>query len=660
MATMVGRDRELAAVLGCLAGTDVALTLVLGEAGIGKSRLVHEAVGASPDRLSLIGGCLPMSHALPLLPVIDALDSRDPDVRRTLTRATRALPESLRPHVAGVMPRTLPEEIQPAAEVRREQLFVATEALLSRVADDRPVTLVVEDVHWADPDTLDLLTYLAGTRRGKNLHLLVTCRTGEVEMSERVVEWLDTQRRSADVHELRLQPLVAADVRRLVADLRATDGAAAGGLAGTVFTRGGGNPFFTEQLVASAENGERLPDRLAKLLTARVRATSSPAQEAVTALAVLGRPVPLSALRLVTLQDEETCLAAVHELVAGSLVTREASGLRPRHALLSEALLAEQSGFPASYHRRVATALESLDDPSTTPEIAEHLRQAGDEAGELRMTQRAAQRAWDLGAYADAAHWYRRTIELHTRNPGEPLLLVEPEVVRRLLRALDLSGARRQATELAERALLDFADWPDPMPRLGLLTLCAHLVSVEDVARGLRILEDLLPQYAALPPSGDHAYVLNRLAAMHHVGGDAQNGLTFAERALELSRAAGDVERESAALARMSGCNFRLGNRPEAERLIEMALLVAERSEDGESLLRMRIAESDLRLKCAEYEAAASAARRGIEIADQKGARSLLPRPASHRERSRGPAGSGPDRRGRTTRRCPHRQAPTA
>ena len=140
MATMVGRDHELAAVLRSLIAPEVALTLVVGEAGIGKSRLVAETVAATPERLTLAGACLPLRHALPLLPIVDALDTGNPVARRVLARSARSLPGSLRPHIAGVMPRTLPEEIRPAEEVHRDQLFLATEALLSRIAEERPVT----------------------------------------------------------------------------------------------------------------------------------------------------------------------------------------------------------------------------------------------------------------------------------------------------------------------------------------------------------------------------------------------------------------------------------------------------------------------------------------------------------------------------------------
>src|SRR3954452_8557525 len=129
MVTMVGRVRELSAVLRSLADPEVALTLVMGEAGIGKSRLVAETVAAAPERLTLAGNCLPLRHTLPLLPVVDALDNGDPEGGRARARGTRSLPAALRPHLSGVMPRTLPAEIQPAEEIRRDRLFLGTEAL---------------------------------------------------------------------------------------------------------------------------------------------------------------------------------------------------------------------------------------------------------------------------------------------------------------------------------------------------------------------------------------------------------------------------------------------------------------------------------------------------------------------------------------------------
>ena len=614
---MVGRDKEFGEVVAALSDPDVAVTLVVGDAGIGKSRMVTEVMAASSTQLTLAGACFPLRTSLPLLAVVDAFDTRDPGARHALDRAARSLPATLQPHIAGVMPRTLPEGIQPAGEVRREQLFIACEAVLCRLAEERPVTLVVEDLHWADSETLDLLTYLAGARHSARLHLLVTCRTDETRLPRSVEEWLHLRQRSPGLREVRLGRLGAADVRRMVVALGVSDGADVERLAADVFARGEGNPFFTEQLVAAAADGDRVPEGLAKLLAARVRAVSTPAQDALTALAVLGRPVSVDALQLVSLQEDEVALAAVRELEAASLVVRDQGLLLPKHALLAEALLGELPGLPASYHGRVASALEVLDDPSTVPEIADHLRRACDEEAELRVVQIAAQRAWDLGAYADAARWYRRIGTLHARQPGSALALPEIEVMRRTIRALDLSGERRAATQIAEQGIVRFSEWPDLAERLELLSLCAHLVGVDDRVRGQRMIEQLLPLYDQLPPTIDHGRTLTWLAGLNTAQGETRTAYQHYSKALAITRAAGSADAESRVLGRMSGTLRELGDREAADRSASDALRLAAGSDDHEALLEALVVESDNRLKYTEYEAAVAAAEKGLNTVDE-------------------------------------------
>ena len=121
------------------------------------------------------------------------------------------------------------------------------------------------------------------------------------------------------------------------------------------------------------------------------------------------------------------------------------------------------------------------------------------------------------------------------------MLLAEPEVVRRTLRALDLSGARRQATALAENAAHDFAEWPNGVERLNLLSYGAHLVSIEDPDRGLSMLQDLLSQYEALPPHGDHADTLYRIASQHLARGDSGPPWLWLTNSSDLARATGNL-----------------------------------------------------------------------------------------------------------------------
>ena len=620
MATMVGRDRELAAVVRSLTAPEVALTLVVGEAGIGKSRLVAETVQATPERLTLAGACLPMRHALPLLPVVDALDSRDPAARRALTRAARSLPGPLRPHIAGVMPRTLPDEIRPAEEVRRDQLFLATEALLSRVADERPVTLVVEDVHWADPDTLDLLTYLAGTRHGTALHMLVTCRSEETQMSELVTGWLDTLPRSSGVDELRLEPLGSDEVRRLVASLPHREGVDLDRLAAAVFARGEGNPFFTE----------------AGRLWCGRRATASPSGQAALRTgkgSLASRPGSHHRARRPRATGPDGGTQGCHPPRRGNVPLRSQGarlGLpgrarRPRSQTTACPGRRGASGRAARVPRGVPPAGRNALDPWTTRRpFPRSPTTSTAPATSLLSWQRPSQRPSAPGNSAHTPTPRAGTSASSTSMaciPTSRSCCPSPRSCAAPCAHSICSGARREATALAERAVDSFADWPNTVDRLTLLSYCAQLVSIEDPERGLSMMENLLPYYDGLAPHRDHAATLYRISSQHLSRGDSRTALSIAEQACAIARATGDLQREASTLARMSGCLRRLGDREAADRVGAEALEVAERCGDGATLTTALINQSDNHLKYNEYDFAAAAAERGIEVADQQGLR---------------------------------------
>ena len=235
------------------------------------------------------------------------------------------------------------------------------------------------------------------------------------------------------------------------------------------------------------------------------------------------------------------------------------------------------------------------------------------------MTQIAAQRAWDLGAYADAARWYRRVSELHGHQPGRGLTLSEAELTRRTIRALDLGGARLEATALAERAFAEFGQWPDVVARLKILSLRAHLVSVEDGERGMRMLEELDIQYGTLPPSSDHAHVLSWIASGYIARGDYRTAHEYLTKALALVRACGESSGEAHVHARLGGVLRELGDRQAADSHIADALRLAEETDDNNARLSALVVDSDNRLKYAEYDAAAASAERGLTVVAEVG-----------------------------------------
>jgi predicted ATPase len=170
----VGREGELARLQSALAER-ARLVLVVGDAGIGKTRFVSEGLARAADggMLTVGGGCLPLAEKLPLLPVADALSE--------LTRlgggapfeaVLDAAPAYVRSEVARLLPRLAagePAAAEPVEAWRYERLFSGVTELLDGVARRSPLGLLVEDVHSADSATLDFLTYLVRVGRGRGV-----------------------------------------------------------------------------------------------------------------------------------------------------------------------------------------------------------------------------------------------------------------------------------------------------------------------------------------------------------------------------------------------------------------------------------------------------------------------------------------------------------
>jgi predicted ATPase len=191
----VGRRVELDALADAFRAA-CRLVLVTGDAGVGKTRLVTEAArsAASDGSLVVQTACLPMDVKLPLLPFIEALRGLDRVVGPTaLAGALAGMPAHaveqlgrLAPEVAG---RDAADEAMPDQQWQQTRLFAAVDQVLAQVAAGRHLVLVVEDVHWADAATLDLMTYLRASRSGAARSLLVTCRSDE-ELEPHVWRWL--------------------------------------------------------------------------------------------------------------------------------------------------------------------------------------------------------------------------------------------------------------------------------------------------------------------------------------------------------------------------------------------------------------------------------------------------------------------------------------
>ena len=318
--------------------------------------------GRPPRGWSWHGGkCLPLADTLPLLPIATAIGELGLVATCTLLAAAlEAAPDYVRAEAAAG------DRAQGQARVvgqgwRRERLFSAVAELLDTIARESAVSLVIEDVHWADSATLHCRTFLGRAGRRDAVTVVVTCRSDEAPLAAHVATWLAQVRGAAGVEEISLGRLSRTELAGQVTAL--VGGPVPPRVVDELYARAEGNPFFTEQLVATALVGANselrvpggLPTRLAELLAARAGRCTGEAREVLAALSVAGRPLTEVLLGAVTGLDVEAMRRGLRELASERMLAEDAPGgaHRPRHALLAEAvagalLPGERSGLRMS------------------------------------------------------------------------------------------------------------------------------------------------------------------------------------------------------------------------------------------------------------------------------------------------------------------------
>jgi DNA-binding CsgD family transcriptional regulator/tetratricopeptide (TPR) repeat protein len=616
--TFVGRLEELElleAARGRAADGDPAVVLVGGEAGVGKTRLVTELTSrcVSERTRVLVGGCVPVGDgALPYAPIVEALRALVAEVG---VNEVRGLVGSSWPELARLLPalgepdRTILSDR--AAQARLLELVLG---LLGRLGDQAPLVLVVEDVHWADRSTRDLLAFLVRNLRRERVLLVVTYRNDEPGQ-QRLGPYLAELDRGNQVERMELPRLDRVETgAQLVGILGA---APAADLVEEVFARSEGNPFFTEELLAAVRVGSgALPATLRDLLRGRVQVLPKRSQDLLAVVAVAGRRVPHRLLARVAGLDEPDLVDALRVVVDHQLlVTRPGEdGYEFRHALLGEVIDADLlPGQRTRVHAGYALAL--TDQPQlagvspavAAAELGVHWDAAGEPNRALPARVNAGMAAERGHAFTEAHQHFARALELWEQvpDPGRPEGLDRVDLLARTASAAASTGAVKRAVKLLEDALAQVDPSAEPIRAAVLLArLGDHRRVAGDEIGALVAFEQAERLLAGAPPSAERARVLAAHAYALLLSLRSEEARPRCEEAIAVARAVGARVEEARGLRVLAGCVGNLGDEDRAIALGLEARRIAEEVGDAETVMSTYVVvDSSLGLLGREREA---------------------------------------------------------
>ena len=587
-ARLVGRALELAQLEAALADAREgrpSLAFVVGESGVGKTRLVGElaARAAAEDVRVLRGDCVQLGEGeLAYAPLVSALRPLARDGDPVLTAlAPEALAElgTLLPGIAA------PRE-QGARPGEQARVFEALLAVLDGLSREQPLLLVVEDLHWADASTRAFLRFLAAALGHEPLLVVATYRPDELHRRHPLRPLLAELERT---RALRID-LGGFTREELAEQLEGILGAAPDhALLDRLYARSEGNPLFAEELLAAGVDGRgAVPPSLADALALRIEKLSGDAQELVRVLAAGGR-LDDAMLGEVAGLEPRALRDALREAVASHIVVPEGDCYVLRHALLREAVHDDLlPGERAELHLALARALEAQPGPADNARaasIAHHYHAAGDQPAALAAAVRAGASAIEVQAYREGATLYERALELWDRVAGAEELTGSTEaalleraaichfyaedmprsvtLLRRALALVDEAEAPRraawlhgllyrslwnqlrqdEATKILDRGLeLLEDDGPSP-ERAGLLARRAKSLMVQSrYHHAVRAAREALAEQARLEEPGgryvDEIGALNALGVSLMATGGVEEGAEALRRALDMAQRA--------------------------------------------------------------------------------------------------------------------------
>jgi DNA-binding CsgD family transcriptional regulator/tetratricopeptide (TPR) repeat protein len=620
----VGRRSELAALDAVLARAgqgDGSAVLVEGEAGIGKSRLMArlESRGQAAGLAVLAGECLPLAEGeLAFAPIVAALRSvmLDPETLAGLGPTLRRALTALWP-VAGS---------EPHSPSDREQLFEAIYRVLAELAARRPVLLIIEDVHWIDPSSRDLLSFIVHTTRRDGLVVVATYRPDELHRGHPLRPFVAELERSGRAERIELGALDRAAVAEQIRSITGRPPPAR--TVDAIYARSEGNPFFVEELLASTSRGKGLPNSLREALLLRAAGLSAAGQAILSAAAVIGRSVDHRLLATVAGGSERDLLASLREAAEHHVLVATGDAYRFRHALLQEAIYEDTlPGERLRLHRKSAETLTAWPElagqgANAHAELAHHWYAAGELPAALASSVRAAAQADRMHAHPEAVVHLQRALGLWEQVPDAPEVAGTDRMTL-LLRASEMAehaGDDELGLEFARSARKLVDAQAEPLRAAAAESRIGHsLWNAGRADEALTNMAEVLALVPEHPPSTERTRALESYGRLLMLNGAFRKARPLLEEALELAGRLADHVSRASVLNSLAIVYDQLGYRQRAIAAGRDGLRIATELDDGPEMLRAHINGSQAIDNDGQLEEALALGLRGIEAAHRLG-----------------------------------------
>ena len=629
---LVGRRDELRVLGGVLdraAVGEFAVAVIGGEAGIGKTRLSMLAGERARQRgfTVLIGGCLDIGEStVPYAPLLEALRQLwaefDSDALTEVLGPASAELGSLLPELGPPMA----ADAAPGAG----RVFELLRGVLQRLAERQPVLVIIEDLHWADNATRDLLRYLS-----RNLHapaaLIITYRSEELPQRYPVRKLVADLHRHPGCQHLQLPPLTGTELHELAGAILGHP--AAPDVVRELAARAQGNPFYAEELLAARDQGMQIPEVLRNLLLLRVAELGPDVRGVLRIAAVGGTRVPHELLAAVAGEPDTALTGLLRTAVEHHVLTvpPATGGYLFRHALLREVVYEDLlPGERRALHTAFATALAGRGGGASPAEragelgqLAYHWDAGGHPAEALLASVQAGLAAEAASAPGDAERHYDRALQLWDQAPQAAARspLDRHALLRRAAQTAHVAGDYPRAIALIGEALAATDPDREPLQASALLTFLGYSHhAAGDIDSAEAAYDAALAAASPGPASPERASALESKGHVLMLRDRNHDAIDAARQALADAKQANAPATQARALNVLGTALCHLGHFTEGLACLDRAQQIAAEAGDQATLLWTRGNAADALFDAGQASESARAAAETLPMARAMGA----------------------------------------